>query len=70
MSGLSARVEAAALEIEISDNGRGFDVNGTNTGLHHGLDNMRQRLAEMNGTFDIRSEPGRGTHICLRIQLA
>ncbi|MBI4663152.1 MAG: hypothetical protein HY735_30460 [Verrucomicrobia bacterium] len=57
------------LEIQITDNGRGFDANGNNNGLHHGLENMKRRLADLNGTFNLQSGPGQGTNICMRITL-
>ncbi len=66
-------------EIQVTDNGRGFDVpamsgngsprntRGGNGG--HGLRNMRQRLADIGGECLIRSRPGDGTTISMRIHL-
>ena len=51
----------------ISDNGRGFDparepaVEGTGQGI--GLIGMRERVASVGGTLDIRSQAGTGTTI-------
>ncbi|MDW8309269.1 MAG: ATP-binding protein [Verrucomicrobiales bacterium] len=58
------RQQAHQLEVTICDDGRGLnpDVAGA---THSGLDNMRQRLAEVNGTCHFGPGPGgRGT--CVR----
>jgi signal transduction histidine kinase len=47
------------LSIAVADDGRGFDplrVNGST-----GLIGLRDRIAAVGGTLDVRSEPGRGT---------
>jgi signal transduction histidine kinase len=47
------------LRIAVTDDGRGFDplqVNGST-----GLVGLRDRIAAVGGTLDVRSEPGRGT---------
>ncbi len=58
------------LEIVIADNGVGFDpeANESNSvdsaaGFCNGLRNMRQRLKELDGRFDLQSRPGQGTTI-------
>jgi signal transduction histidine kinase len=47
--------------LSVSDDGQGFDPNriGASHGL--GLINMRERARQLNGTFELDSEPGRGT---------
>jgi ligand-binding sensor domain-containing protein/signal transduction histidine kinase len=67
-------------EINITDNGRGFVVANT-TGAHvppaaarggrngNGLRNLRQRLADIGGECLIRSQPGTGTTVSMRIHL-
>ena len=57
------------LEIDIIDNGRGIALAKTGPGLHHGLENMRRRLAELNGVFDIGSEPAGGTRVSLKVHV-
>lgn len=42
--------------LEITDDGRGFDLQRTPFG--QGLRGMRERLAERGGTLDVRSKPG------------
>jgi signal transduction histidine kinase len=50
------------LRIVIEDNGQGFDGAPVN-GDADGLQNMRQRLAEIGGQCRIESRPGAGTRI-------
>ena len=45
--------------LKITDNGIGFDPNTKKKGI--GLQNMQSRVAECEGTFDIRSKKGKGT---------
>ncbi|MGA9856752.1 MAG: ATP-binding protein, partial [Solirubrobacteraceae bacterium] len=47
------------LHFEVSDDGSGFDVDATPPGT--GLQNLKDRLAAVGGTFTIRSVRGRGT---------
>jgi signal transduction histidine kinase len=68
----NVRVEVHAgpgeLEVLVEDEGRGFLPAGT--GLHAGhlgLEMMRRRVAEMNGTLDIQSSPGKGTRVVARL---
>jgi signal transduction histidine kinase len=49
-----------SLEICIQDNGSGFDPLRVN-GEGHGLPNMRKRLEEIGGRFEITSQTGSGT---------
>ena len=56
------------LTVRIADNGKGFDLSGQSAG--YGLRNMRRRCEEMNGEFTVRTEPGKGTEIQVRIPLA
>lgn len=56
------------LELVVEDSGRGFLPAGT--GLHAGhlgLEMMRRRVAEVNGTLDIQSSPGKGTRVVARL---
>ena len=54
------------LELAIQDNGRGFDPASVN-GSSNGLQNMRQRIAELGGKFQIESNPQNGTRILLHV---
>ncbi|HEY5982378.1 MAG TPA: two-component regulator propeller domain-containing protein [Anaerolineales bacterium] len=52
------------LQIEIIDNGRGFDESRTNGGL--GLRLIHERLQSLGGEVEIASRPGGGTHLSIR----
>lgn len=56
------------LQIEITDNGIGFDLNESKTG--YGIDNMKARLESINGTFTIMSKPNVGTTLTLQLPYA
>jgi signal transduction histidine kinase len=68
------RDDGAALIVELRDNGRGFDVRRTQGTYTHrgsfGLLNMRERAQLIGGTWNVASEPGQGTTICIRIPFA
>jgi signal transduction histidine kinase len=55
------------VEISISDNGIGFDMNNVKKG--NGLWNMKQRAKELNGKFDIKANNNNGTYIFIAIPL-
>ncbi len=54
--------------LEISDDGVGFDAQGTFPG-HLGLKSMRERVMRVGGVLTVRSEPGHGTRIRARIPI-
>ncbi len=69
-------VKAQRFEIVVTDNGCGFDSAtrasaGPSQGGRggNGLRNMRQRLSDVGGECVVRSQPGTGTTVTLRIQL-
>jgi len=53
--------ESDTVKLTVGDGGIGFDGGGIDPG--YGLDNMRQRTDEMNGTLEISGGPGEGTTI-------
>lgn len=59
--------------LEISDNGRGFDVQATLGNYDQrgslGMINLRERTDQLNGLLKIDSAPGRGTRIRIYIPL-
>ena len=57
---ISLNAEKNFFQIRISDNGQGFSVSKARAG-GNGLKNMRQRMNEMGGEFEISSETGNGT---------
>lgn len=47
--------------LEVTDNGRGFDLEKVSTNLGHGLSNMQTRAKNVGGDIEITSEIGKGT---------
>jgi len=48
---------------EVSDNGKGFDPHAAASRKSFGLVGIRERVAMMEGDFELDSEPERGTRI-------
>lgn len=53
------------IQIEIQDNGKGFDIENSDSG--NGLHNMKKRIEEIDGTFEINSLINKGTKIRFEI---
>jgi two-component system, NarL family, sensor histidine kinase UhpB len=53
------------VDLEVTDDGRGFDVGHEMRGL--GLDGMAERARLVDGEFVIHAAPGRGTKLTLRV---
>jgi signal transduction histidine kinase len=51
----------------ITDNGRGFSTDDlkTESGQHFGLQFMRERAAQLGGSLQVHSAPGKGTQVIL-----
>jgi signal transduction histidine kinase len=64
---VSLRVTAAAVVLEVIDDGVGFDARHPARGRGCGLLGMRERAALVGGTLRIDSAEGRGTRIRLRL---
>jgi signal transduction histidine kinase len=67
MSLRSARDPATggrAIELEIRDDGRGFDIQDVPPD-HLGLGIMRERAEAIGAQLEIESEPGQGTRVCV-----
>jgi signal transduction histidine kinase len=56
------------VQLQIRDNGKGFDTTGRPSG--YGLGNMAQRARELGGELDIESSPGHGTCLTLKLPVA
>lgn len=54
------------IAIQIKDDGKGFDVNNTRE-FGNGLINMKNRMSQIGASYEIVSEPGRGTETRLLI---
>jgi signal transduction histidine kinase len=62
---VSVRVAATdgRVEIEVADDGKGFDPDAVRDRGGMGLANMQERIAELGGQLAIRSTPGKGTTV-------
>jgi signal transduction histidine kinase len=72
---ITVRVEerAGSLEVEVADDGRGFDAGDLREFLRNdkfGLASMRERAELAGGTLTLRSEPGAGTTVHAEIPCA
>lgn len=56
-----------SLNLEIQDDGRGFDPSAVPVGGYYGLIGMRERVNLVNGSIEVISQPGAGTIIKVRI---
>jgi signal transduction histidine kinase len=56
----------SGIAIEVQDDGQGFSADDAPATGHFGLTGMRERAAEIGGTLEVTSEPGRGTTVRLR----
>ena len=56
------RCENGAVELEVVDDGQGFDPAEVPT-EHHGLRIMRERAEAIGGQFQVKSKPGYGTQV-------
>jgi signal transduction histidine kinase len=63
---LSAR--EGTVELEIADDGRGFDPAAATGGF--GLIGMRERVALAGGTFQLDTAPGAGTRVAVTVPIA
>jgi len=65
---VSVRFTDGLLELKVEDDGVGFDLKTvTEKQQSFGLAGMRQRVTLMGGNFTIRSAPGQGTSIAIRL---
>ncbi|MBN1149426.1 MAG: GAF domain-containing protein [Anaerolineales bacterium] len=58
------------LRLEVADDGCGFDLEEELGGGGMGLCNMRERAAALGGELQIISQPGKGTHIILELEVS
>ena len=49
------------IQLTVTDNGKGFLMQRSRSGI--GLMNMRTRAENLNGTFELKSQPGRGCKV-------
>lgn len=66
---LAAREQAGETLIEVADNGRGFSPADTVAAARFGLRGMRERAESIGAEFQVASQPGEGTTVCLHIPI-
>jgi two-component sensor histidine kinase len=64
----SLKLTAGSIEMDITDNGKGFDMATANKG--NGLWNLKARAESINGKLSISSSIGEGTRIYLKVPIA
>jgi signal transduction histidine kinase len=64
---IDIRETPEAIQLQINDNGQGFNPEGNTTGF--GLQGMRERTATLGGQFFLVSQPGKGCQITVSIPL-
>jgi two-component system, NarL family, sensor kinase len=55
--------------LRVEDDGSGFDVDGQPPGDHFGLRVLRDLVREVGGDLEIDSKPGRGTVVCVEVNV-
>ncbi|MEK6683913.1 MAG: GAF domain-containing protein [Nitrospirota bacterium] len=68
---VSLSATPASLEVQIQDDGCGFDPHASPEGnqLRMGLEIMRERIAQIQGRLRLESQPGRGTELRITVPL-
>jgi len=64
---LSIKKANNQLELIISDNGKGFDLNAPSS--RNGLKNMQKRAGEINGSVQVTTQPDKGTVTRLTVNI-
>lgn len=68
---ININAEDKFLKLDIEDNGRGFDAARAKekmlTGVSFGIAGMQERVAMLNGTFNISSKENKGTSISIKV---
>jgi PAS domain S-box-containing protein len=59
------RTDVEAILLEVTDDGRGFDPMVAQGGV--GLVGMRERVEELGGEIEVKSRPGEGTEVTVRV---
>ncbi|MFQ6026507.1 MAG: PAS domain S-box protein [Dehalococcoidia bacterium] len=66
---VSVKTDGESVELTVDDNGRGFDSTAASGSGGMGLVSMRERIQLLGGTLDIRSVPGEGTRVKVKVAI-
>ena len=66
---VSVRKVDELINISVEDNGKGFDAAEVASKATFGLFSIRERLEQLGGSFEIKSEPGHGSKITMTAPL-
>jgi signal transduction histidine kinase len=66
---VSIRAESGYVQLEVVDNGGGFEVDAAAGSGGIGLQSMRERAQSIGGSLEVWSQPGEGTCVTARVQL-
>jgi signal transduction histidine kinase len=68
---VTVRIQASddLIEMQVVDDGRGFDPSSSNERGGMGLTTMRERAEQVDGTFTVQSSPGNGTRVKVAVRL-
>ena len=61
------RTDDEAILLEVADDGRGFDIESARAGI--GLSTMRERVEGLGGKIEVKSSPGEGTKVKVKVPL-
>lgn len=62
-------VDKQRVHMTVTDDGDGFDNRNIDSRKGLGLDTMKERVRQINGNLDIKSQPGNGTSCTLEVPL-
>jgi signal transduction histidine kinase len=67
--GVTLERDVDHVQVQIVDDGQGFDTQIPHSGRHVGLWSMRERVEQLGGQFDVQSAPGQGTRVMAVVPL-
>jgi signal transduction histidine kinase len=67
--GVTLNRDVDHVQVQIVDDGQGFDTHLPRSGRHIGLWSMRERVEQLGGQFEVHSAPGQGTAVTALIPL-
>jgi|SRR6185312_818498 len=59
--------ESSGLQLEVKDNGKGFDAEAQGGQLGMGFHNIQKRAAIIGGELSVASKPGKGTRVAIAV---